>query len=179
MFYSSVYVVIMLLLYTIISILPISDNICDILVILWIGGWMIMIPVRRWLIINKIDSRLYRKYPLTADWECSVGIKKSKWIEEKTMVQLSQVSKIMKGKIMTKRSKDIIIDLTAVVMLVAAFWIKNNSGAIVSIIASLMLVDVAMNSLIEHPEKNKVLWIVVIVFFLLYIVLELIGLCLG
>ena len=67
MFYSSVYVVIMLLLYTIISILPISDNICDILGILWIGGWMIMIPVRRWLIINKIDSRLYRKYPLTAD----------------------------------------------------------------------------------------------------------------
>lgn len=67
MFYSSVYVVIMLLLYTIISILPISDNICDILGILWIGGWMIMIPVRRWLIINKIDPRLDRKYPLTAD----------------------------------------------------------------------------------------------------------------
>ena len=96
------------------------------------------------------------------------------------MVQLSQVSKlIMKGKIMSKRSKDIIIDLTAVVMLVAAFWIKNNSGAIVSIIASLMLVDVAMNSLIEHPEKNKVFWIVVIIFFLLYIVLQLIGLCLA
>ena len=67
MFYSSVYVIIMLFLYTIVYALPLSDNIYDILEILWIGGWMIMIPVRRWLIINKVEPRLDRKYPLTAD----------------------------------------------------------------------------------------------------------------
>ncbi len=33
---------------------------------LWIGGWMIMNPLRRWWIINKIDPKLDTKYPLTA-----------------------------------------------------------------------------------------------------------------
>ncbi|QNQ80870.1 hypothetical protein [Lactobacillus sp. PV034] len=80
---------------------------------------------------------------------------------------------------MSKRIKNLILDLTAVVMLVATFWIKNSSGSIISIIASLMLVEIAMNSLVNRPEKNKVFWIVVIVFFLLNIVLQLIRLCLG
>ncbi|QNQ80871.1 helix-turn-helix domain-containing protein [Lactobacillus sp. PV034] len=67
LFYSSIYIVIMLLIYTLISMLSISDNVYDILEILWIGGWMVMIPVRRWLIVNKVNPKLDQKYPLTAN----------------------------------------------------------------------------------------------------------------
>lgn len=81
---------------------------------------------------------------------------------------------------MSKVTKNLILELTAIVMLVTSIWIKDKSaGAVVNLVASLMIVNVAMNFLNERPGGKKALWIITLVLFLLNVALELLKLCLG
>lgn len=34
--------------------------------VFWIGAWIIMVPLKKWLTIKKVDPKLDRKFPLTA-----------------------------------------------------------------------------------------------------------------
>lgn len=43
-----------------------NDAASAIVGVLWIGAWVIMSPLKKWLVIHKVDPKLDRKYPLTA-----------------------------------------------------------------------------------------------------------------
>lgn len=38
-----------------------------VIVFLWVGGWIIMSPLKKWLVIQKINPKLDAKYPLTVN----------------------------------------------------------------------------------------------------------------
>lgn len=43
-----------------------SDIYSSLMGVFWIGAWIIMMPLKKWLTIKKVDPKLDRKFPLTA-----------------------------------------------------------------------------------------------------------------
>ena len=43
-----------------------SDIYSSLMGVFWIGAWIIMVPLKKWLTIKKVDPKLDRKFPLTA-----------------------------------------------------------------------------------------------------------------
>lgn len=65
-FYLACYVAVMMIWGIIMG--AIHDGVIDsILGVLWIFGWLIMSPLRKWLEMAKINPKLDRRYPLTKD----------------------------------------------------------------------------------------------------------------
>lgn len=62
--YSAIYIVIMMVWGALFPVIN-NDALSSVVGILWIGGWMVMGPLKRWIEINKVNPRLDQKYPLT------------------------------------------------------------------------------------------------------------------
>ncbi|WP_242362971.1 helix-turn-helix transcriptional regulator [Limosilactobacillus antri] len=64
--YNTCYIVVMLLWGCLFSLVH-SSVISSIMGVLWIGGWMALDPLKKWLEIKRISPKLDVKYPLTVN----------------------------------------------------------------------------------------------------------------
>lgn len=62
--YNTCYIVIMMLWGCLFPLVD-SSALSSIMGVLWIGGWMIFGPLKKWIEIKKITPKLDTKYPLT------------------------------------------------------------------------------------------------------------------
>lgn len=44
-----------------------NDAVSSLVGILWIGGWMLFSPLKKWLELRKLTPKLDAKYPLTVN----------------------------------------------------------------------------------------------------------------
>lgn len=65
--FNSVYIILMLALGAIYF--AVGSSIKLAIFILWIGGWIIMGTLRKWVVLQKINPKLDAKYPLTVNRE--------------------------------------------------------------------------------------------------------------
>lgn len=64
--YTAAYIVVMLIWGCLFPLIH-NDATSAVMEVLWIGAWMIMGPLKKLLVINKLNPKLDHKYPLTAN----------------------------------------------------------------------------------------------------------------